>query len=329
MLVIKPETRWSIQEVLKSLASILYQRRQRGDSAEDYYVERSQAISLTNHLPPLWDEDEYLQHIRQHSSTKHSTQYDLTPSARLGIPALSRDPKDVSDAAGSKQDMEQPLNAFANDTMPSSGPVRVQHTRSTTIAASPTVPKDDDILPKGQSPENHLRESLTTTIMGAPRQEHSLQQGSVCVSDQILDLSPDKDFLKVIVNIGVSQKPGFPSTPASSHRLASTSKAHSTCTEEPRPSVSSRTDESMLRLQGCSQISHHTGGFHSVPREDMPKPEVLAHSLPAGENGATKADTSRGSGATETRSSRKYRLTLWWKLRLQGFRSILIKGRRH
>lgn len=336
MLVINPKIRWPIQKVVESLAKILDHSRQPGDGTGVYYVERSQAISLTNNFPPLWD-DECRQRIGQYWSTQPSTQCDLTStfSAHLGGPALPRGPKDLTDAVGSKHDMEKPVNAFTDYSMTrrSSCPVHVQRTRSATIAAGRKAPKDGDILQKGQNPENNLPESLETEIMGTPRQEHSLQQNPMCVSDQILDPSPDMDLLRVIGNISVSQKPGLPSTPATSHRLASTSKAHSTCTEEPRPSMSSRTDESILNLQECSQASHHSDAFQSIAREDMPKPEVLANSLPAGDttlNGAKKMETNRGCGATETRSSRKYGLIIWRELRSlqkKGFRSILNRGR--
>lgn len=327
MLVINPELRWSIQEVLQSLDKIL--------DKDSHHVEEPQATSLTDHFPPLWGDDEFLLGIQRYSSTQPSTHSHLTSSAHLSRPILPRDPELLTDAAGPKHDMGQFMNAFADYTMPSrsSCPARIQHTCSTTIAAGPIAPKDDDILQKSQSPDNQLPESPATATTGAPRKEHSLPEFSECVSDQIPDPPPDMDLLRAVGNICVSQKPDLPSTPATSPGLASTSKTHSTCTEEPRPSMSSRTDESMLNFRR-PQPSHGSDTFHPIEKEGVPKPEVPALSLPAGDtilSGAKRTETSRGSGATETHSWLKYGLVLWRKLRSmqkKGFQFTLKRGRR-
>lgn len=147
------------------------------------------------------------------------------------------------------------------------------------------------------------------------RKERSQKIGSAWVSDQARDASPDMDRVRVIGDISVSQEPDYPSTPATSHHVASTLKARSTYTEELRPSMSSRTDESMLNLQERYQPLRNSDDFRHVAKEQVPRPRVVK-----------KTEIIRGSGATETRSWRRYGLGLWSKLRLlrkKGSRFIL------
>lgn len=119
-------------------------------------------------------------------------------------------------------------------------------------------------------------------------------------------------------NIRVSHRPPEPeflSTLATSYCPPS-SDAHSTCTEEPRPSMSSRTDESVFEIEEHSEKPHPSEEFHSVAIKDMSKPEVLLPSPPRRSTilkSAKMTDSSAVSGDTETRYSRRHRLVLVWK----------------
>lgn len=336
MLVIKPESRWSIQELVESLAKILDQSHQPDHGTGDcYYNRESQDTSLTGQFPPLCNGDGYHQHIRQHWSTHISTHCDLNSSAHLGRTSIFRDSKDLTCALLPGHDITDKLGNDSADYMfppRTPGPVQLQHTRSTTIVAGSTTPKDDDIFQKNQSPGNDSPETPETAVVIGPRQEHPLRQKSMCVTDQ--ELSPMTGPLRVIDNISASQTPGSTSTPASSHPPSSTSRAHSTYSEKLRPSMSSRTDESMLNSEGCSQSSQSSEAFHCFAIKELLEPEMPAYSLPTSDTtlrSATRMETSPGPWATKTRSVRKHGVNIWQKLKSlkrRGVRSILNRGRR-
>lgn len=127
----------------------------------------------------------------------------------------------------------------------------------------------------------------------------------------------------------------FLSTPATSY-FPPSSDAHSTCTEDPQASMSSRIDESVLEIDEISEQPRPSEDFHSVATKDMSKLEVQLLLPPGGGailNSVERTDGSPVSEDTETRSLPRRVLILFWKkLRSLGrrvFRPILRRDRRH
>ena len=109
MLLPKPESWWPIKKVSASLAKILQRSKgYQGDVYTIYYrAERPHTESHVRQFPPLWDDNEYRQCLRQHFDTQALTQSDLTSSAFSDGSAQSGDTEDLTDAVGSKHDYGQ------------------------------------------------------------------------------------------------------------------------------------------------------------------------------------------------------------------------------
>lgn len=315
MLVHRPENRWPVQKLLERLAKILAQSSHQDNATEYCTVGRPRETNYADKFPPLWDEDEYGKRCRPHLDSQPSTLSDF-------------------------HDMGQLENVFADDIMVSrsSGP---EHVRPTNTATRPLPPRDIYMPQNGPSLcDNHSRKT-SKAITDTFRQKLSLKRGPPRVHDQLLDLSPGTvykhppytDLLRVNENIRVAQ-PDFLSTPGTSY-FPPSSDAHSTCTEDPRASVSSRTDESVLEIEENSEQPRPSEDFHSVDIKDMSKPEVLLSPPEGGTilNSVERTDGSPASEDTETRSLPKHGLILLWKklrsLRRRVFRPILRRGRRH
>lgn len=342
MLVHRPEIRWPIQKVLGRLATILCQSRVQDEATEYCNVGRPREASV-DQFPPSWDEDEYCQRRRPHSESQTSTQSEMTPNAFSNGCAKPRDIDSPADAIGSKHDLGQLENIFADEIMPF-GPPHPEHTSTTNAATGQLAPRDRDIPQNGSKSRENYHNRSSEAFTDTSRQMMSLQRGHACIPEQLPNSLPASsyrnsrytDLLNVNGNIRVSHRspePDFLSTPTTSFCPAS-SDAYSTYTEEPRPSMSSRTDDSVLERGGCSEQSNELQVSHPDPGIEISQPEVPARSLPRGDtisNGSKGADISPTAETAETRSSRKHGLaSLWNKMRpLQGrvFRTIL-RGRR-
>lgn len=343
MLVQRPEIRWPIQKVLGRLATILSQSRLQ-DMATDYCnVGRPREASV-DQFPPLWDEDEYCQRRRPHSESQTSTLSEMNSNAFSNGCAKPRDRNFPADAIGSKHDLGQIESIFADQIMPF-GPPLPEHARTTNAATCQLAPRDGDIQHNGSGTRDDYHNRSSEAIMDTSRQMISLQRGYVCMPDQLSNSLPGfayrnsryTDLLNVNGNIRVSYRspePDFLSTPTTSYCPAS-SDAYSTYTEEPRPSISSRTDESISERGGCSKQSNELQVSHPDPGIEISQPEVPARSPTRGDtisNGPKGTDISPTAEKIETRSSRKHELdSLWKKMRLlqgRAFRTILRGGRR-
>lgn len=344
MLVHKPEIRWPIQKVLGKLATILSQSRVQDEATEYCNVGKPREASV-DQFPPLWDEDEYCRRRRPHSESQTSTQSEPNSDAFSNGCAKPRDRDFPADIIGSKHDLGQIENIFADEIMPF-GPPRPEHTRITNAATGQLTTRDGDIPQNGsKSHENHHKRS-SEAITDTSRQMMSLQRGHACIPEQLPNSLPASsyrnsrytDLLNVNGNIRVSHmspEPGFVSTPTTSYCPAS-SDAYSTYTEELRPSMSSRTDDSVLERGGCSKQSNELQVSDPDPGVGISQPEVPARSPSRGDtisNGPKGRDISPTAETTETRSSRKHGLASLWKkmrpLRGRTFRTILRGGRRH
>lgn len=343
MLVHRPEIRWPIQKVLGKLATIVSQSRLQDEATDYCNVGRPREASV-DQFPPLWDEDEYCQRRRPHSESQTSTQSEMTSNALANGCAKPRDREFPADAVGSKHDLGQIENIFADEIMPF-GPPRPEHTRATNAATGQLAPRDGDIPHNVSKTRENYHKRSSEAITDTSRQMMSLQRGYACMPDQLPNPLPGSayktsrytDLLKVNGMIRVSHRSSEPdllSTPTTSYCPAS-SDAYSTYTEEPRPSMSSRTDESVLEREGCSEQSNEPQVFHPVPGIEISQPKVPARSLPRGgtiSNRPDGTDTSPVAETIETRASRKHGLaSLWKKMRLlqrKAFRTILGGGRR-
>lgn len=343
MLVHRPEIRWPIQKVLGRLVTILSQSRIQDEATDYCNVGRPREASV-DQFPPLWDEDEYCQRRRPHSESQTSTQSEMNSNAVSNGCAKPRDRVFPADAIGSKHDLGQIENIFADQIMPF-GPPRPEHTRTTNAATGQLAPRDGDISHNGSGTHDYYHKRSSEAIMDTSRQMISLQRGYVCMPDQLPNSLPGPayrnsrytDLLNVNGNIRVSHRSpelDFLSTPTTSYCPAS-SDAYSTNTEELRPSMSSRTDESVLERGGCSKQSNELQVSYPDPGIEISQPKIPARSLPRGDtisNSPKGTDPSPMGETIETRSSRKHELaSLWKKMRLlqgRAFRTILRGGRR-
>lgn len=338
-----PKTRWPIQKVLERLATIISQSRLQ-DEATDYCNVGRPREASADQFPPLWDEDEYCQRRRPHSESQTSAQSEMTSNAFSNGCAKLRDIEFPADVIGSKHDLGQIENIFADEMMPF-GPPRPEHTRTTNAAAGPLAPKDGYIAHHGPNTRESCHHRSSEAIADTSPQKLPLHRRYTGMPDQWPHSSPDSayqtspytDLLTVNGNIRVSHRfsePDLLSTPTTS-RCPASSDTHSTCTEGPRPSMSSRTDESVLEREGCSEQSNEPQVFHPVPGIEISQLEVPARSPPRGgtiSNSPDGTSTSPVAETIETRASRKHGLaSLWKKMRLlqgRAFRSILRGGRR-
>lgn len=243
-------------------------------------------------FPPLWDEDEYCQRRRPHFDSQASTQSDLSSSAFYDGSTHSRDREGPTDADGSKHDLRQIENIFADQitSSRSSGP---KYVPNQLLALSPAI-----------------------ASQSAPYTELLRVNGSIRV--------PHK-----------SPEPGLLSTPTTSYCRAS-SDAQSTCTEDPRSSISSLTDQSILEMEECSGQSRRSEELYSVAKNDMSKSEAPAPSPPGDRTNSDVAERAENLPAAEdieASSSRRHGLASLWKslrsLRRRAFRPIMGRARRH
>lgn len=330
MLVHRPEARWPIQKVLERLATILSHSRQQDDTTDYCTVGRPRDTN-TDQFPPLWDNDEYCQRGRPRSQA--STQTDLTLSALSKGYANFRDREGPADAIGSKHDLGQIENIFADQIIPFRSP-GLEHARIIDTEPGPSAPREGHMPQNGQDTHGKYPQSSSIAIVHTSGQKLSLQRGYARVPGQLLDLYPDTarqnspytDLLRVNGNIRVSHghpEPDLLTTPTTSHCPAS-SDAHSTCTEEPRPSMSSRTDESMVETEGCSERSTQPQAVYAVPGRGTSKPEVPVLAPPGDgtiSNCAEGTDISPVAEDVETRFSRRHGLASLWK-KIGSFRKI-------
>lgn len=293
-------------------------------------------------FPPLWDEDEYCQRRRPHFDSQASTQSDLSSSAFYDGSTHSRDREDPTDADGSKHDLRQIENIFADQitSSRSSGPKQI---RSTAAAVASTPPRAG--IQNGPGPHEDHHDGLAKATTDASAQKPSASLCPAYVPNQLLALSPAiasqsapyTELLRVNGSIRVPHKspePGLPSTPTTSYCRAS-SDAQSTCTEDPRSSISSLTDQSILEMEECSGQSRRSEELYSVAKNDMSKSEAPAPSPPGDRTNSDVAERAENLPAAEdieASSSRRHGLALLWKslrsLRRRAFRPIMGRARR-
>lgn len=345
MLLPRPESRLSIKKVSVSLTKILQRSEscQRDVCTVYSRAERSRTAPHIRQFPPLWDVDEYRQRLRQHFDTQAPTQSDLTSSAFSDGSAESGDTEDPTDAVGSKHDYGQLENVFADDLVPSQ-PAGPENRRSMVAAAGSMPPRDGDVRQDGPDIHDQIFKSPSKATTDATRGMLSLSRGVTSVPNHLPGLCPDTvdqslpytALLSVNGSITVPQmtpEMQFLSTPATSYCPPS-SDAHSTFTEEPRPSMSSRTDESTFEVEECSEQSPQSEELSSVAENGMSNPETSAPSPPRCDtilNGA-RTGVIFGSESTEERSLYEHGLTSLWKklksLKKRSFRPIVGRGRR-
>jgi hypothetical protein len=343
MLLPKPESRWSVERVLKRLTEILDKSGQHGVATEYCGEGKPRAINNANQFPPPWGDDEHRRRRYRHFDTQRSTQSDTTSSAFSGVSTPSRDTEHLADAVGSQHDFGQFENIFA-DHIPSShclGPGSIH----SMVAATAAVPHGDGDIPQnGPSHQDNRPEIPSNETTDSSRQTLSLSPGFARMAGHLLDPShaivdqnsPYRALMRVNESIRVPQQPPeieFLTTPATSHCPAS-SEAHSTYTEDPRPSMSSRTDLSIFEVEECSEQSHQPEDSHATGKY-MPKPEAPAPPLVGGRpflNGTERTDINSGVDGLGTHSSRRHGLVLVWKklksLRRKTFPPIQRRGQR-
>lgn len=93
MLVAKPESRWSIQDVLESLNKILHHDRDRQRTDITKYRNMD---SPADQYPPFWDSEEHQSRCSKHRSTQTSTNSDLKSTACPSRSASSNGTDDIT-----------------------------------------------------------------------------------------------------------------------------------------------------------------------------------------------------------------------------------------
>lgn len=330
MLIIDPESRWSIQEIMEKLTKIRDQNRQPNDATAHYYAATPQTDSDAKPFPHVWDHDQSLLRDQISPNKQHSTHSDLAPSKRSGVYALHKGPDDPMDAVGSKCDTGQ--RRLAN-TLTGSNPSNEEST-----------------LQRDPRHRAHRHESPGMTIPSVRRRIISLEPESVCVPDQmprlcqehlvpdqILDPNrfpsenghPDKSVLKETGNTNLFHGPrgsDAVSTPATSNLG----------TGESRLSMSSRAGGTPLGSEGSPELSRKSVDFHRGLERDMMKPRVLSRTAPMagclnGDNRPVPSQRGRTPGMDSPRRHRWSFRRIWRSLRT-GCRPVLerclVVGRR-
>ncbi|KAG8160736.1 hypothetical protein KVR01_009000 [Diaporthe batatas] len=320
MLLPRPETRSSIQSVRKRLAGILDKSRYQGRATDFCRAGRPRAVTRSNSFPPLWDHDEYeKRRCYKDNDTQLSTRSDMTSSELSGGSTDCLDTGRLEDAVGSRHDFEQIKNLFKD--IASSQSSNSEHTPPLVVTTSSILPRDGDVLRNSPGPRSDHHESPSKAGVDDFRQHISLSRGFSRVADHSGHLSPPTinkgaSYTALISINGDLKFPhhsagmGLVATPETSQYPAS-SDAHSLCTatEDPRPSMSSRTDESILRMEEYYEQAHQSEDLHSAAMKRMPdlnpkSPATLSLGDGTQElvDGAEGADSRPGAEPTEKRS---------------------------